>query len=86
MAQTANPMIHTGPITKMAAVTPHDSTNMTTPNRGLYIGGAGNVSALLYDDDTAVTLTALAVGVWHPIAVKRVNSTSTTASAIVVGW
>ena len=86
MAQTQDSMMHSGPITEIRDVTPHDSTNMTTPNRAIYIGGAGNVSLLARGDSSSVTLTALAVGVWHPIAALRVNAPLTTATAIVVGW
>ena len=60
----------------------------------LYVGGAGNVHVVmadrsLEDGATAATadktlFTALAAGVVHPIRVKRVLATSTTASAIVI--
>jgi len=68
---------------KASAVTPNDSTDLSGGvTRGLYIGAAGNV-AVLMADGSAVTLTALAVGVTHPIAVSRVKSTGTTATSIL---
>jgi len=78
--------------TKAEVITAHD-TNNVEPGF-LYIGGAGNVHVVmadrsLADGATAATedktlFTALAVGVVHPIRVKRVLSTSTTASNIVI--
>jgi len=72
------------PITDLEAITPNDSTDLSYVTRGLYIGGAGNVRVITVGGQT-VTLTALAVGVWHPIRVTRVLSTSTTATSIVGG-
>lgn len=72
----------TAPITKAAAVTPSDTVDLTTPTRGIYIGGAGNLKVDTLGGDT-VTFNALAVGVIHWIQVKRVYSTGTTATAIV---
>jgi hypothetical protein len=69
------------------AVTADDNNDLPGgATRALLIGGAaGNVAVIFADDDTAVTLTGLAVGVWHPISVKRVLSTGTTAGGIFVG-
>jgi hypothetical protein len=67
---------------KFVAVTPHDSTNLNGAPIGLYVGGAGNLVAV-GRDDAAVTFTGVAAGTVLPIAVKRVNSTSTTATSIV---
>lgn len=75
----------TGAITGAVAVTPHDSTNLAAISRALYVGAAGNVSVVLADG-VAVTLVGLAAGVWHPMRVRRVNATLTTATGIVVGY
>jgi len=64
------------------AVTPSDSTDLTTLARAIYVGGAGNVVAVQHDG-TAVTFTAVPAGTVLPIAIRRINSTSTTATAIV---
>jgi len=65
------------------AVTPSDTVNLVGgATKGLYIGGAGNVVAVM-QDGTVITFTALAVGVFHNISVKRVNATLTTATSIV---
>jgi hypothetical protein len=49
--------------------------------RGLFVGVAGNVK-ITYADGTTDTLTNLVAGVWHPMYVKRVYSTGTTATDI----
>lgn len=64
------------------AVTPSDSTDFGSLTRGLYVGGAGDVVAV--DNlGEAVTFTGVPAGTVLPIACRRVNATSTTASAIV---
>jgi len=64
-----------------AAVTTSDSVNFAYIARGLYIGGAGNVSVLMPDDTTVVFNGAVA-GSIIPVRAKRVN-TATTATNIV---
>lgn len=70
-----------------AAVTPNDSTDLTTSARALYIGGAGDVVVQFTGDpSTSVTLTGLSAGVIYPLCVSRVLSTGTTATNIVALW
>lgn len=64
------------------AVTESDTT-VLAPTRGLFIGGAGNVTVDFADGTTDVLLTAVVVGTIYPISVIRVKSTGTTATAIV---
>ena len=52
--------------------------------RGLMVGTAGNVTLIGVDDTTAVTLTNLSAGIWHPICIKAI--TATTAANLVVGY
>ena len=68
-----------------AAVTPNDSTDLTTTPRALWVGGAGNVS-LVTLGGTTLTITGIPAGTLLPIRVTRVRSTSTTATAIVALW
>jgi hypothetical protein len=68
-----------------AAVTPHDTNELTIYSRALYIGGAGNAVVQMVDG-TQVTLTGLLVGTVYPVAVKKVLATSTTATNIVALW
>jgi hypothetical protein len=73
----------TRPATKVQAVTPSDSTTFEPPLRGFMVGAVGNVAVIAADDDAAVTLVAVAVGVVHPISCKKIMSTNTTATSIV---
>jgi hypothetical protein len=75
---------------KWVAITKSDTINIgeVTANDGnallpdaVYVGGAGNVVAVASDNSTA-TFTAVA-GSTILIQPKRVNSTSTTATAMV---
>lgn len=50
----------------------------------LYVGGAGIVVAVFQDDSTA-QFTCVA-GQVLPVAIKRVNSTTTTATLMVALW
>lgn len=63
------------------AVTPSDSTTFNQ-TRGLYVGVAGNV-AVTMADGTTITFNALTAGVVHPLSVKQVKATGTTATNIV---
>jgi hypothetical protein len=75
-------------IKSAAAVTPSDSTDLPSVTRGLYVGVIGDVNVIFAADKDAstVVLTGLAAGVWHPIQVRRVLATSTTATGIVAGY
>lgn len=71
------------PARSAVAVTPHDSTNLTTVSRALWVGGAGNISVEMADTGTAIVFVGVAAGTLLPLRVSRVNSTSTTATSIV---
>ena len=64
------------------AVTPSNTEDLATTTNGIYVGGAGNLKVDM-SNGTTITFTALAVGVIHPLAVKRVYATGTTATVIV---
>jgi hypothetical protein len=69
--------------TDALAVTPSDSTDLARySTTGLYVGVTGDVKVTLNDGST-VTFTSLASGIIHPIAVKRVWATGTTATNIM---
>lgn len=72
----------TAPGRTWASITPHDSTNLPGGCRAIYVGGAGNI-ALVGHDDVAVTFTGVLAGQILPCGAKRVNSTNTTATALV---
>lgn len=72
-----------GPGTKFAAITKSDDAADDIPlTRAVYVGGAGNVVAV-DADGTATTFTAVAAGTTLNIRVCRINSTNTTATAMV---
>ncbi|WP_152982211.1 spike base protein, RCAP_Rcc01079 family [Prosthecomicrobium hirschii] len=68
-----------------AAVTPSDSTDLTTDARSLYIGGSGNVKVTTSGGSTE-TFYNLSAGSYLVQRVHRVWSTGTTATYIVAVW
>lgn len=70
------------PAFRAAAVTPSDTTMLTTVARALYVGTGGDV-VILGTDGVAVTFKNVATGAILPVVAARVNSTSTTASNVV---
>lgn len=73
------------PAVDFAAITPSDSTNISRPTRGIYVGsiaGGAVVVAVTYAG-TAVTFSGVVAGSILPIQAIRVNNTSTTASSLV---
>lgn len=70
--------------TQLRDVTPDDNNDLDLgPCRGFIVAVAGNVNVIAFGDDTAVVLPSMVAGVVHPVAVKRILSTSTTATGIV---
>ena len=67
--------------TGATAVTPNDTTDVLT-TRSLYIGGAGDLKAIMEDGGT-ITFVGLAAGTILPVQVTRVFATDTTATNIV---
>ena len=71
----------TDPATFGVAITPSDSTDFTQGKcRGIHVGVAGNV--VLIQEGNAITYTVNG-GQYYPYECTRVNSTSTTATALV---
>lgn len=66
-----------------AAITPHDTTELATIPKGIYVGGAGNVVVIGADDSTAVTFTGVPAGSVLPVRPRIVKSTNTTATNLV---
>lgn len=74
------------PASGAVAVSPSDSTDLTTNSRALYVGGAGNLVVVMASESNAatiVTFPSVPAGTVLPIRVRRVMSTNTTASNIV---
>lgn len=72
----------TAPAIDAAAVTTSDSTDLPLTARALYIGTGGNVNLDTISGSTVVFVN-LPAGSILPLKVKRVRTTSTTASNIV---
>lgn len=64
------------------AIIKSDATVYNPPLRGLYVGGLGDV-AVVTQDGSAVTFTAVPAGTYFPIGLLKVMSTGTTATNIV---
>ena len=69
--------------TNAASVTPNDSADLGFIPRGVYVGVSGHLAIHDIEGD-AITFQNLAAGVVHPIAPKRILSTGTTATGIVI--
>ena len=65
-----------------AAITTSDTVSLTGVTRAVYVGGAGNITALMSNGDV-VLFTAVPVGTVLPIRCTRINATATTATALV---
>jgi hypothetical protein len=64
---------------RLVAITPSDTVNFEKPPDAIYVGTAG-VVALVFESGAVVNITAVAGAFLHIRHVKRVNSTSTTAT------
>ena len=65
-----------------AAITPTDNTAIG-PYFGLYVGGAGDIAIVPTGQTSPVTLKAVPVGTYLPIAFQGINNTGTTATNLV---
>jgi hypothetical protein len=70
------------PAAGASAITPSDTENLAEPCRGIWVGVQGNLKVTMIDGDV-VTFPAMAAGVVHPIQIRRVWATDTTATGIV---
>lgn len=70
------------PATGAAAITPHDTNELTTVSRYIYVGGTGNLKLTTVTGET-VTFESIPVGTVLRIAAKLVFSTGTTATKLV---
>ena len=73
------------PYSHGAAITPHDTNELTNVTRGIYVGGAGNVKVTTVDGDT-ITYVAVPVGTTLDVQAKIVFATLTTATNLLALW
>ena len=80
------------PARSITLITPSDTLNIDFAGRahatkGISFGTAGIVRVLTQnDEDITIPDGALVAGIIHPIAIKRVYATTTTAEGIVGYW
>jgi hypothetical protein len=72
-----------GPGRSAEAISPDDDNELAFITRGLYVGTSGDVAVVLAAATDPVTFGALAAGVVHPLRVRKVLETGTSASGIV---
>ena len=74
-----------GPLVSGYPVVPNDEGDLPETTRGILVGTAGSVAVIFAQDATMtpVTLPSLAAGVVHPLSVRRVMATGTTAGTII---
>ena len=65
-----------------AAITTSDTVSLTGITRAVYVGGAGNITAIMSNGDT-VLFSAVPVGTVLPIRCTRINATATTATLLI---
>ena len=72
------------PATHALNVVLSDTTDLEAPSRAIHVGNGGDVKLTMISGDTIV-FTNLSIG-WHPLRVRRVWDTGTTASDITAVW
>ena len=77
--------LQSAPFTYLRGVTPANTNLPSGVCRGIYVGGAGNLTVILEDDTSAVTLTGVVAGQVYPLRAIQVTS-ATTATGIVAGY
>ena len=71
------------PASSGVSITTHDTTALTSVTRGVYVGGAGNITCRLLGSSVDVVFTAVPVGSLLPIRVSHVRATGTTATLLI---
>lgn len=64
------------------AITPSNTVAITGVARAIWVGGAGNIVAVMQNGD-AVTFNGATAGSLIPIRFVRINATNTTATNLV---
>lgn len=64
------------PVRNAFVITPHATNELPYVTRAVYVGGAGDIVAVLADDTDPVTFKAVPVGMVLPIRAKRILNTS----------
>jgi hypothetical protein len=73
----------THPFNQWRPITPSDTVNLPTLTDALWVGGAGDIAAVMQNGSMPVVLAGVPAGSWLPLAVTRINATGTTATGLV---
>ena len=74
---------------KASAVTPHASDPLTTSiplafeTQAVWVGVSGTLVVRFSGDSADTTLSGVIAGVWHPMSVTHIRSTSTATSIVI---
>lgn len=71
------------PASRAAVVAPHDTNPLPNATRGLYVGGAGDITCRLMNDTADVVFKAVPVGSLLPFRITFVRNTGTAATFLV---
>jgi len=69
-------------VEKAFSITPNDNADLTNNTIAIFVGSGGNLKIDTINGDT-ITMTNIAVGVWHPIKVKKVYAIGTTVTSVL---
>lgn len=73
------------PLTHAVAVTPHDTNELSSVTRALYVGFGGNLKVTMQNGGD-VTFVDVPTGTTLPIRCTKVFNTGTVASSILALW
>jgi len=79
----ADMTVSTAPASKLVAITPSNSTNISSAVRAIYVGVGGNITVVTTDGSVILFVGVPQGAVLGPFNVVRVNSTGTAASSLV---
>ncbi len=60
--------------------------DLSSPSRGIYVSGGGDISAVMTGDKATVVFLAVPAGSVIPIRCDRVTAANTTATDMVALW
>lgn len=78
---TKNPGLNS-PARGAFSISKHDTNELPFVTRGIYVGGAGDMTVVMQNGDT-VLFAAIPAGSVLPICVKKVKSAGTDATSMV---
>ena len=61
-------------------------TPFSSPSRGIYVSGTGDVSAVMYGDAATVVFVAVPAGSILPIQCTEITVANTTATSMIALW